>query len=168
MAERSDELVKASVEGKRKYDYFVATISTALFAYIGKDFTPALFGINQSSLVLLALLTFVISILATLKKIELQNVSLEKNAKLIDLQDKKDVFAKSIEEGKQVIDDGKLLGIPEMRLTILAIDEVLSTQTNTLGRKYERITLYTHIRDWSLFIGLTFLAFSKLLPALCF
>jgi len=46
----------------QKFDYFVLGTSIALFAYLGKDFTPTKFGLNESTIELTALTALFMSI----------------------------------------------------------------------------------------------------------
>ena len=166
MSQRSDELVKSSVDGIKKYDYFVVAIAAGIFTYVGKGFVAHTFGINAQSFEMLALMAFVVSVVSGLKKLELHNEFWGRNAKFLDLEDKCDSYVKAQAENKTIVADGSVKPPEYVSLKILAMKEVLPAQKEKLSSIDKKLKMYGCVRDWSLFVGFTLMALSKLLNVL--
>ena len=97
MSERSFELAKQNIIGTSKYDYFIVGIGAATFAFFAKNFEFLIFGLNEKTLVLIALLLLILSIVSGLKKIDVYNFFVEKNGKILDQKEKRAGYIKSCE-----------------------------------------------------------------------
>jgi hypothetical protein len=123
--ERANELLKQSFEGKRKYDYFVVTISSAIFAYFGKDFSISKVNFGADSLILLSLILLFLSIAFGLFKIQRNDVCIEKNGKLLDLQNKKNGYLEALHNNTSLVDHGKIKSVKQISIGIKALDKLI-------------------------------------------
>ena len=168
MTDRAIELNKLSLVEGCKYDYFVVGISSASFAYFAKDFTLGLIGINSNSFVLMALFLLASSIISGLKSIETNIIFLEKNGCLLDLQAKKAAYIFSYRERTTYInkEDGEILTPEESLANAKIIDRRLPEVEKTGQDLLDKIRRLQLIRGYGLFMGIFFLAYSKLHPSL--
>jgi len=169
MSDRSIELAKQSISGKSKYDYFIVGISAATFAYFGKDFIPKPpLGINEVSAMLCALVLLILSVVGGLKKIENNNLLLEKNGKYLDYSEYLAAYKKNSLEGSNAInaESGETLTPEKSSKKVFQLESLLPKWKSELESRASRIEVYTNIRDYSLFIGYGFLALSKFFPML--
>ncbi|EJI1382277.1 TPA: hypothetical protein I7171_22245 [Vibrio vulnificus] len=63
MENRSIEVFKEVSNAEQKFDYFVLGVAIALFAYIGKDYTPEPLGMTQNTFELFSVIMFFLSVL---------------------------------------------------------------------------------------------------------
>jgi len=167
MSDRSLELAKLSLTEGCKYDYFIVGISSAIFAYFAKNFSPEAFGLNESTFILCALISLVISIICGLKSIEINNLLFEKNGEYLELNAKKAAYIKNVHEGKKAIntESGEILEPESSAIQEQSISRILPTAKADLEKMLKHIRIYHWFRDYGLFMGLGFLACSKLYPA---
>jgi hypothetical protein len=162
--ERANELSKQSLEGKRKYDYFVVTISSAIFAYFGKDFSILNVNFGADILILISLILLFLSIAFGLFKIQRSDVCIEKNGKLIDLQNKKDNYLVAIHNNTPLVDQGKFKSVKQIEIVIKALDKLIPIHEERIECRYKLLKIYSIFRDVFLLLGLAIIALSKALP----
>jgi hypothetical protein len=162
--ERANELLKQSFEGKRKYDYFVVTISSAIFAYFGKDFSISKVNFGADSLILISLILLFLSIAIGLFKIQRSDVCIEKNGKLIDLQNKKNSYFGALHNNTPLVDQGKVKTVKQVAIGIKALDKVIPIHEKTIEYRYKLLKIYSIFRDVFFLLGLAIIALSKALP----
>lgn len=167
MSERSIELIKQSINGANKYDYFIVGIGAATFSYFAKDFKVSdNFYINESTLTLLALALLSISVVCGLKTLSLYNVYLNKNGKYLDLSEHLAGYKKNAIEGGIAINEenGDILYPDESELKAQVLSELLPERKYQLLKLGNKIEFGYKIRDYSLFLSYIFLAMSKSIP----
>ncbi|CAJ1899567.1 hypothetical protein IIDPJIOB_03591 [Aeromonas veronii] len=167
MPERSIELIKQSINGTNKYDYFIVGIGAATFSYFAKDFKVSEhFYFNESTVILLALILLSISVICGLKTISLYNIYLNKNGKYLDLSEHLAGYKKNVIEGGIAINEenGDILYPDESELKVRALSKILPERKNELHKLGNKIEVGYRIRDYSLFISYIFLAISKSMP----
>lgn len=75
--ERSDKIHDSYQESSEKFDYFIVGASFALLGYLGAQYRSTALGWNPSTIELASLITFLLSALAGLKRVEVNVMLLE-------------------------------------------------------------------------------------------
>ena len=144
-------------------------ISAATFTYFAKDFipTPPL-GVNQSSIMVVALTLLILSVISSLKKIENHNHFLEKNGKYLDYSEHLAAYKQNAMEGTIGInvESGEILTPEKSVISSQALEFLLPKWKAELKSQATRISFYHYTRDYSLFFGYFFLGLSKFYPML--
>ncbi|MEF1187568.1 hypothetical protein, partial [Vibrio sinaloensis] len=144
MSERSVELAKQSISGASKYDYFIVGIAAATFAYFAKDFSAEnSFGLNENSLVILALLLQAASIVSGLKKIERYNEFLQRNGKYLDYSEHLAGYKKVAIEGISGInkENGEILTPEESAIKAASLEKLLPKWKSELESRSKIISI---------------------------
>lgn len=97
MAEEKSMIVfEGAREGQQKFDYFVAGLTGALFAYIAQTYVPEKFGFDPAGLEPLALLFLAVSFFLALKRIELTNIIMRLNHDMLAAAEKAGNMTKAL------------------------------------------------------------------------
>lgn len=163
MSNISLEAWKNFKQTQQKYDYFILSLSSALFAYLGSKFEPEKLSFSQNSIELLALTSFSVSILFGVLRLE-SEISVQANDyKKSQDKEKLDVINKIINLPPINIklDTGSQVSMAEAREKQQILQRFIDQSTEhakELGGSYE---LKFKIRNYSLFIGFLLLVISK-------
>src|ERR1035437_185974 len=107
MAESKSLLVYAGVrDAQQKYDYFIAGVTGALFAYIAQTYTPRRIELNPSVFEPLALVFLALSFYLALRRIENTTLIGMLNHQQLDANEKAGESAKALRAGNNVVTDG--------------------------------------------------------------
>src|ERR1017187_1350311 len=79
MSEKADEVFGLSHKSSEKFDYFLCSVSGALFAYIAQTFTPQRLDNPFSALQTASLLFLAISFYAGIRRIQYRNAMIREN-----------------------------------------------------------------------------------------
>ena len=165
MTTRSIEVFKSVTESQQKFDYFLLGLTTALFAYVGEKFSPQAFSFSPNTCELLALMFFLISIFASIKRLTLDIEIKINNFTQLHLSEKRGAIKEALATpGPKInVESGDMLD-PEMAaLEVEFIEEHIPKVEKQMQKGQDWSGTASLIRNWSLSIGLILLGFSKLL-----
>lgn len=163
MTDRSFEVWKSWKEAQLKYDYFFVGLTAALFAYIGGKYVPEQLSFSQNSFELLALVLLVVSLVAGIKRLEidllLQSLDVQKHVAI----DRRDLGNKILNVPGDVIASETRTSIDKegVKETLELINEFITKAEKGFEIEAKRNRIIFALRNWALVIGFIVLAISK-------
>jgi hypothetical protein len=156
-----------SHEGAVKFDYFICTVSGALFAYIGQTYTPHRVDFSSSILEPLSLVFLALSFFLGLKRIEAFNISSKVNYAILEASETAGQIADQLlsEEGESFHNPqtGEVLGRIAMdNLRVARLEEARRMKAKLLLLDKKAFHFYNW-RDRFLLLGFLAIFLSKVL-----
>ena len=163
MSNISLEAWKNVKQTQQKYDYFILSLSSALFAYLGSKFEPETLSFSQNSIELLALVCFAVSILFGILRLE-SDISVQSNDyKKAQAQERLDMVNKIINLPYRNIDvdTGAEISITEARERQQILQDFITKSNDCAKEIGNSYGLKFKVRNYSLFLGFVLLVTSK-------
>ncbi|WP_442310252.1 hypothetical protein [Vibrio cholerae] len=165
MTVRSIEIFKEMSVSMQKFDYFVLGISIALFAYLGKDFAPAQFGLNVGTIELIALTALFISIAFGYFRIKSDLVIKYLNYSVLNLGEKRGALIEALQTPGQSFnaETGDLIDYQKAMLEVEVYKEIIEENSSIMNSKQDWSLWLSRFRDLFLSIGFVCLLLTKYL-----
>ena len=163
MSNISLEAWKNVKQTQQKYDYFILSLSSALFAYLGSKFEPEKLSFSQNSIELLALASFAVSILFGILRLE-SEISVQSNDyRKAQAQERLDVVNKIINLPYRNIDldTGSQISISEAQEKKQILQKFIAQSSDYAKELGDSYDLKFKVRNYSLLIGFALLVISK-------
>lgn len=163
MTDRSLEAWKSWKQAQLKYDYFVVALTTTLFAYIGTKYIPEKLSFSQNSFELLALMILVVSIIAGIKRLEidltLQSIDVRKHEAI----ETRNVGAKILNTPGKVValETGETHDPIKVQEGITVINTFIDKAKKQFEIEVESNNNMLKIRNYTLILGFVVLTISK-------
>jgi hypothetical protein len=160
--DRSDKLHadwKASTE---KFDYFILGVVCALCAFIAQGYKPAKLGINPSTLEFVALLVFVLAVVAGFRRIERTLQVTLLNHQVLHAYEARGGMVSKMSEGRTLINEatGQLFSPEQAQARVAELTKSIQELKPLLESAKARAHVYYTRRN-----GLSLTAFLLLLSA---
>ena len=134
-------------EGAQRFDYFIAGLTGAVFAYLVQNYVPSKLDFNPHLFDLIGLISLIISFYLGLKRIEMSVVGMRLNTEMLDASEKAGVLTNAMANGDDLgfnMQSGAIINagdIPLMRETYMhsskTAREALEKIATKSGRYYK-------------------------------
>jgi hypothetical protein len=168
MADRSFDVHKGYTDAQAKYDYYILGITVALFGYLVGEFVPQAIALSGNTIELCALVCFVVSIIASIRKLEYDISCQRLNFQKLDMEEKRTITGQGIMSNQDVlnVDTGKMMSNEYLR----ELSEMQSNKIDVLNAVFSREAVSSglaySIRNGFLMSGVILLVSSKILIAI--
>ncbi|NRB24901.1 hypothetical protein [Shewanella sp.] len=166
MSETALELAKHAQNERSKLNYFILGISITIFAFYAKNFTIVNLGINESTMMLSALIFLLFSSIFGIIHIKYLIEITQQNYRYINLLTKKDIYSKVEHTGEPVLLDGMRIDSTNVIERLERIHKKILLLQKSLSTKTKRHVVFETVRDYSLFTALALITVSKLMPVI--
>lgn len=165
MENRSFEAWKKWKEAQQKYDYYIVALSSALFAYIGSNFSIESTSNTQGIFELLSLVSIFSSIAYGLLRLETDLSIQSTDFRKAYAQEHLEVANKILHIPLNALDGdtGKTISIEEAKERQENLNKFLVKSNETLNFLNKQSERFFVIRNIGLFFGFTLLLASKIL-----
>ncbi|QNE01255.1 hypothetical protein H6S61_02290 [Vibrio vulnificus] len=165
MADRSIEVFKEMSVSMQKFDYFVLGISIALFAYLGKDYSPVGLGINVGTVELIALTALFISIVFGYFRLKCDLTIKSLNFSVLSLGEKRGALTEALQTSTQKYnaETGDVINPHKARLEIDVIKKITDENLVLMKSKQDNSVWLLRFRDLFLAVGFLCLLITKYL-----
>jgi hypothetical protein len=167
MSTRSIKMFKRSHEGGTKSDYFICSISGALFVYISQTYTPHKIAFSISVLDPISLVFLILSFFAGLKRIETVNCGARLNHRILDAAEKAGNITEQLasntpgpfynQEGGEISSRSDLEALRSQYLKTISDIKALLPGVDRKGARFYKA------RDFFLLLGFVSIFLSKVL-----
>ena len=149
----------------QKFDYFLLGISIALFAYLGKDFTPTKIGLNESTIELIALTALFISIVFSYMRMKCDLTIKSLNFSILHLGEKRGALTEAMSTAglKYNAETGDVINPHQAAGEIDVIKEIIGENQQALKLKQDRSVWFSRTRELFLIIGFISILLTKYL-----
>jgi hypothetical protein len=165
--ERSDRAYAAYVEALQKFDYFVVGVSLALVAYLGATLRAIPLGWNAPAIELAAIVSFLLSAIAGLKRVEAIVTLLGAMQKRLYEEEAAGALTKAAASGGPALNEstGQVMGAAALMFQAQyhrAGVGVITKHQESIGA---RSGFWYRSRDFFLVLGLALLVFARIIAA---
>ncbi|WP_373930833.1 hypothetical protein [Vibrio cyclitrophicus] len=165
MTDRSIEVFKEMSVSMQKFDYFILGISIALFAYLGKDFSPVKLGVNVGTVELIALTALFISIVFGYFRLKCDLTIKSLNFSVLSLGEKRGALTEALQTSghKFNAETGDVIDLNKARLEVEVIREIIDENRMLMKSKQDNSVWLSRFRDLFLSVGFLCLLITKYL-----
>lgn len=144
--ERSDKLHADLRSSAEKFDYFILGVICALCAFIGQGYRPARIGVNPAALELIALLIFVLAVVAGFRRVEQTLMATALNHRELHAFEARGGMVTKMKNGQTLINEatGQTFSpaqaaarVEELTKTIRATQPILEAAKSAAHRHYK-------------------------------
>ena len=170
MSEKSDEIWRDFQKGSEKFDYFIISLSGALFAYVGQSWKPEPLTNIYATSELAAIFLLALAVAAGLLHRKLVVDGLGLNHSLLFVGDQHTSILKALttsEEGMARLAEGVFLSQQEASEVLPLLEKAVPESIGLVVKKTKAVARAYRTRNWLLVAGFIVLAISKFAQALC-